>query len=219
MQRTVNVRERMSSEPRGPGAVRSDRGKSGTSRNDGGPLLWDFLARGGRSLLLFSLLAAGVGLSSVSARLPRPEPEPDPASGVGAGTIVWSEVRDLWIPVRLAAVARRQPVSRSIGTHAEWGRFLDAEGATDLWYAITARAYQAGGDWVDLTFIRWVHDDASHVEELRAVLGAASGLEPLDPDPAFSRAVVHVLDEDRSPRDPREVMEDQLRDRSSARDP
>jgi hypothetical protein len=46
-----------------------------------------------------------------------------------------------------------------------------------------------------------------------------SGLEPLDPAPDFSRAVVHVLDEDQSSRDPREVMIDLLRDRSPARDP
>jgi hypothetical protein len=220
MWRTGDVRERISSEPRGPETVRSERGTSGTVRNDGGAPAWNSLASRGGSLSLFSLLAAaGLGLMSLSAHLPRPDPETDSASGVGAGIIVRSEPRDLWIPRRLVELARRPSLSRSVRTHAEWRRFLEAEGLTDPWYAITARAYQAGGDSLDLTSIRWIHDDAPHFEEFRAILAAVSGREPPDPEPVFSKAAVHVLDEERSRHDPREVMDDLLRHRSPARDP
>jgi hypothetical protein len=215
MWRTGDVRERISSEPRGPETGRSDRGTSGTFRNDGGAPAWNSLARRGGSLSLFSLVAAAsLGLIGLSANLPRPYPETDSASGVGAGIIIRSELRDLWIPERLVELARRPSLSRLVRTHAEWRRFLEVEGLTDLWYAITARAYQAGGDSLDLTSIQWIHDDAPHFEEFRAILAVVSGREPPDSDPVFSNATVHVLDEELSRRDPRELMQDLLRRRS-----
>lgn len=220
MWRTGNVRERNTSQPRGPESVRSGRGTSEASRNDRGAPAWNPLASRGGSLPLVGLLAAaGLGLMSLSTRLPRPDAEADSASGAGAGIVVRSEPSDLWIPRRLVELARRPCLSRSIRTHAEWRRFLEAEGLTDLWYAITARAYQAGGGALDLTSIRWVHDDDAHFEAYRAILDAVGGREASDPDAVFSRAAVHVLDEELSRRDPREVMKDLLRRRAPARDP
>jgi hypothetical protein len=220
MWRAGDFRERISSGPGGPETVRSDRGTSGVFRNDGGAPAWNPLAsRGGPLPLVGLLAAAGLGLMGLSAHLPRPDPEADSASGVGAGIIVRSELRELWIPRRLVELARRPCLSRLIRTHAEWRRFLEAEGLTDLWYAITARAYQAGGNSLDLTSIRWIHDDAPHFEEYRAILAVLGGREAPDPDAMFSKAAVHVLDEELSRRDPREVMNELLRHRPPTRDP
>lgn len=164
-------------------------------------------------MVLLGLVAvAGIGLMRLSSHVIRLSSE----AGSGGGTIVRYELTHLWLPRTLTELARLRSSLESAGSHEEWRRWLESRDRRGVWYALTAKASLANGDFVDLTTIRWPYDDASHLDEFEGILATVAGRPPSGPGPDYSKASVHVLDEEASRREPREVMADLLRPRASS---
>ena len=170
-----------------------------------------FLTRWGSALLMMMVLGGGViGLIGLSVHIARQDTEIEPTHHSGAGMIVRSEPVHLWLPRTLTELAQRQSRSGVILSHEDLRRFLEVEGRRDLWYAMTARAYQVNGDATDITIIRWPYDDATHLPELLEILATVGGNPPHRPDADFSKATVHMIGPESQKCEPREVMAEML---------
>ena len=154
-------------------------------------------------------VAAVLGLICFADLVTRQGPELAPADRSGLGIIVRSEVLRLWMPeaTEMAICQLQRP---ALQTHKELKRFLELHDQKGLWYALTARAYQANGHCVDLTFVRQPYKDSAHFPEFLAILAAADSRPPCNRTVEFSRVSVHVIAGDLSKREPREVMAELL---------
>jgi len=85
-------------------------------------------------------------------------------------------------------------------------RFLGLRNQEDLWYALTTRAHQVNGRFVDLSVIRHPYHDPQDFPELLAVLAAAAGVPTRGLGSDFSTASVHIIPAESGKREPREVM-------------
>ena len=72
------------------------------------------------------------------------------------------------------------------------------------------RGYAANGEFSDLTYVRRPCDDRTHFQEVLAVLATAAGNPPRSTISDFSKASIHIIDDEFLDREPREVMEELL---------
>ena len=140
------------------------------------------------------------------------------AHNLGSGIIVRSELLELWLPETLTKLAQRPSQALGLRSHEELQRYLEAEGRKDVWYALTTRAHQVNGDFVDITVIRWPYSEPLQFAELREILARAGGDPANDSDAGGPPAAVRILQQDELVREPRQVMAELLGHRSSAAD-
>jgi hypothetical protein len=164
--------------------------------------------RGGNILMMITIVAAVLGLTRLAPHVPRNAQEPEPDAKLFV--IVRSEVLCIWLPQTLTELAKRQAQSRFVRTHEELQRFLDLKHQQTLWYALSMRAYDANGEFSDVTCIRRPYDDSLYFPEVVAILATVAGTPPHEPNSDFSRASVHIIADEFLNGEPREVMAELL---------
>jgi hypothetical protein len=71
-------------------------------------------------------------------------------------------------------------------------------------------AYEANGEFSDVTCIRRPYDDSLYFPEVLAILATVAGNPPHEPNSDFSRASVHIVADEFLNGEPREVMAELL---------
>lgn len=173
---------------------------------------------GGTVLVIIVVAASVIGLARLSFHVTHSAQEQDPAGRSGGGIIDRSGVLRLWLPQTLIELARRQSQFPVVQTHQELQRFLELEGGKKLWFAMTVRGHQVNGKTVDITFIRWPHEDPRLFPELLHVLATTAGNPPRHSNLDFSKASVHIIAEELFNGNPREVMAELIADQSTTLD-
>ena len=155
------------------------------------------------TLLMVIVMGAGsTGLTFVATHLARQDQPAASDDEPGGGIIVRSEVVRLFLPRTLIELANRPTQQTPLRTHDDLRRRLEIEHHRDLWYALTVRGLQVNGESVDLTFIRRPYDEPDRFPEFLEVLAAAVGNPPCK----LVRAAVHLIPDELSVREPREVI-------------
>jgi hypothetical protein len=164
------------------------------------------------TLLRMMIFAAGVlALATIPVPEAREPQEPGVASSPGAGIIVRSERIRLWMPRTLIELGQRQPGRRVINSHTELRRTLECENLKHLWYAVTMRAHQANGEFVDITLTRQPYAAADSFAELQDILAATqNAASDAGPDSRSSRVSIHIIPQEYEKRAPLEVMAQML---------
>ncbi len=174
--------------------------------------IWD--NRVGMAVVLITAL---FGLSWFATDVSRQGQEPDMYSAADVVLIERIEVRRVWLPGTLIALARHQSRSPMIRDHRELQQFLEFQNLEHLSYAITIRMYTDKGKFAECTCIRYPYEQSCHLGELMNVLATAAGNRPprfelFDWD--WSNAFVRVVPEDSWNRSPRHFVVQQLGDPS-----
>ncbi len=161
------------------------------------------------------LITALFGLSWFAADVSRHGEKPDMFSASYVVRFERVEVRRLWLPGTLIALARHQSRSPVIRDHPELQQFLEFQNLEHLSYAITIRIHTGNGNFAEQTCVRYPYDQSRHLGELMQVLATAAGNPPprcelIDWD--WSNAIVQVVPEDSWNRSPRDFVVHQLSD-------
>jgi hypothetical protein len=157
------------------------------------------------TLLMVVVMGAGsMALTFFASYLARQDQLAGSDNEPGSGIMIRSEVIHIYLPRTLIELAKGQ-TPQPIRTHEDLRRRLEIARHRDLWYALTARALQVNGEFVELTFIRRPYADPDHFPEFLEILAAALGGPP-NLWRNLSSATVHVLPDGLSKRDPREVI-------------
>ena len=119
--------------------------------------------------------------------------------------VIRSEVIRLYLPRTLIELANHQTQQPPLQTHEELRRSLEARHHRDLWYALTVRGFQVNGEFADTTFIRRPYAEPDRFAEFLEIMAAAT-VSPLDLGKNLSSATVHLIPDELSERDPREVI-------------
>ena len=164
--------------------------------------------RKGTIFMMITIAAAVLGLTGFASHVARNAQEPEPNAKLFV--IVRSEVLCLWLPQTLTELAERQAQSPFVRTHEELQRFLELKHQQTLWYALRMRAYDANGEFSDVTCIRQPYDKSLYFPELLAILATVTGNPPHEPNSDFSRASVHIIADEFLNGEPREVMAELL---------
>jgi hypothetical protein len=174
-------------------------------------IAWNFVNLLGRHLLTICVIGGGLlALTHVAHHSAHRGREPEPEIHDGGGIIERTELIHLWLPGTLIELAQRQAGPSPVLTHQGLRGILEGRRQRDLWYALTFRAHQVSGEFVDVTFIRWPYSQPWHFPELIDVLAVAADEPPIDPSFGSSDPTVSVLPDHLLNREPREVMRDAL---------
>ncbi len=165
-----------------------------------GRSLWRLIAlRGEQALIVVVLMTAVIGLTRFAIQVSRNHSESEPRSGPEVSPFTYVEVRHLWLPKPMIWLAKRHARSPLIRNHEELQQFLEFLNLEDLRYAITVRARQAGGEFMQATYIRYPYDGFNDFLELMDVLATAAGRPPPYTDTLkndFSTTAVQVMPEE-----------------------
>jgi hypothetical protein len=111
----------------------------------------------------------------------------------------------LYLTRTLIKLANHQTQQPPLQTHEDLRRSLEVQEHRDLWYALTLRGFQVNGEFADTTFIRRPYDEPDRFAEFLEIMAAAIG-SPRDLWKNLSSATVHLIPDELSERDPREVI-------------
>jgi hypothetical protein len=174
-------------------------------------IAWNVVNLLGRHLLAICVIGGGsLALTLVAHHSARHAREPEPEFHGGGGIIERTELLHLWLPRTLIELAQGQTGPSPMHTHQGLQGILEARRQRDLWYALTFRAHQVNGEFVDVTFIRWPYSDSGRFAELIDVMAVAAGEPPVDPAFGSANPTVSVLPDHLLNCEPRDVMRDAL---------
>jgi hypothetical protein len=103
-------------------------------------------------------------------------------------------------------LVRRQagrPAERSL---EELQTYLERNGWSDAWYALTYRGHQANGGFADTAQMRRLSEAADHLDEFHAVMAAAAGTPLRFEGPDFSHARIEIIPDTLRGLHPREAI-------------
>jgi hypothetical protein len=189
-----------------------------------GQSTWQVLTFRGCTLVMpIVIVVAVIALACFGSYVNRQAHERELSKDAEWFMVARSEVLNLWLPQTLIELAKRQAQSGFIRTHEDLQQSLELQREQELWYAVTVRAYRGNGEFADTTYIRWPYYDPHnyHFQEFQDILASATGNPPCYPDfptSGYSKASVHVIDEELLEREPREVMAELLGYRAPAAD-
>jgi hypothetical protein len=161
-------------------------------------------------LILIVGAAAMVGLSRLAFHMAPETAKRERAAAPAAFKLARSDVLGVWLSPPLMALSKRQDESPFVRTHEELQRILELDHQQDVWYALVVRAYQADGQFSDVTLVRHPYTDAVWFPELLDVLATAAGKPPHYPTSDFSQASVRLAPEELAKRPPLEVIRELL---------
>jgi hypothetical protein len=111
----------------------------------------------------------------------------------------------LYLPRTLIELANHQTQQPPLQTHEELRRSLEVQHHRDLWYAVNLRGFQANGEFADTTFIRRPYAETDRFAEFLEIMAAATASPP-KLWRNLASATVHLIPDELSERDPREVI-------------
>jgi hypothetical protein len=119
--------------------------------------------------------------------------------------VIRSEAIRIYLPRTLIELAKHQTQQPPLRTHEDLRRSLEVQHHRDLWYALTVRGFQVNREFADTTFIRRPYAEPDRFAEFLEVMAAAN-MSPPDLWKNLSSATVHLIPDELSERDPREVI-------------
>jgi hypothetical protein len=165
-------------------------------------LLKNLATKAGMALVL---AASAFGLGRLACQAPSLDPAAESHNHSGAGTVVFTEVLHLWLPDKLAGLAKHQ-FSQQVRSCSDLPRVLELQFDEEVWYVLTARCHQINGGFADISVIRRPCRDPQHFLELLSVLATAAGNPPRTLASDFSAASVHIFPDEFLKREPRDVV-------------
>jgi hypothetical protein len=170
-----------------------------------GRFVWRISSIGGTLLMELAIGAGSIGLIFFASFVARQDQlavsGKDPLDAI----VSRSEVIDLYLPRTLIEVANHQTQQPPLRTHEELRRSLEVQHHRDLWYAVTLRGFQANGEFADTTFIRRPYAETDRFAEFLEIMAAATASPP-KLWRNLASATVHLIPDELSERDPREVI-------------
>jgi hypothetical protein len=167
-------------------------------------------SRGGTLRIVIAIAMATIALTRLAPHAARPDRELEADEPLGDGMVVRYELLDLWLPETLFELAREPSRAPALRDHQDLKRVLELRNEQDLWYALTERAHQVDGGFVDITVIRRPYHDPEWFPEFLAVLATVGGDPPRDSDTDFSTASIHIIPVELATREPRGAIAELL---------
>ena len=128
----------------------------------------------------------------------------------GAGMIIRSELRQVWLSRSLLELAKRESLSERFVTFDDFKTSLEIRDQENTWYAVTFRSHRADGNFGDLTIVRRPYHDPGHFPEIQTILDMVAANPIPDPSADISKPLVCLLPEELLKREPREAMAELL---------
>jgi hypothetical protein len=170
-----------------------------------GRFVWRISSVNGTLLMVLAIAAGSIGLTSFASFVARQDrlaaSGKDPLDAI----VIRSEVIHLYLPRTLIELGNHQTQQPPLQTHEELRRSLEVQQHRDLWYALTVRGFQVNGEFADTTFIRRPYAVPDRFAEFLEIMAAATASPP-DLWKNLSSATVHLIPDEFSERDPREVI-------------
>jgi hypothetical protein len=167
-----------------------------------------------RILLVFVVAAGAMGLIRFGFPVSTQEQRLANANLPVGANLERSEVLRVWMPQVLIELAKCEFTAEAMRTHGGLRRLLERRGQEKLWYATLVRGHNAGGDFIDVPFIRQPYNEPDFFPELREMLALAMGNSPGEPAERFLTTSFSLLPENLLKRTPREAIADLLSDPS-----
>jgi hypothetical protein len=158
-----------------------------------------------RIFMVLVLAAGGMALTDFASHVDKKDQNLADADQAGAGIIVRSEMLHIWLPPTFLEWATCHASSEVMRTHEDLRRFLEIRGKEKLWYAMTTRAHQTNGEFVDLPFVRQPYNEPTLFPQFLAILAVATENSSDEATDELSSTSVHVLPEE-SKCESRDVM-------------
>jgi hypothetical protein len=172
-----------------------------------------------RSLLMRMTVATGaIGLAWCGIQAAQQDRMVGSANAIDLAGYARFKVLRIWLPRSLDEIARGPTSYALTHTHSEFQRFLAARNQKDLWYALTARAYQRNGEYSDCTYVRYPYKESLYFLELLEVLAVAAGNSSPSGMAEFQESSVTVMPDEMLECDSRQVMCAFVRDLSAPTD-
>jgi hypothetical protein len=131
--------------------------------------------------------------------------------------VVRLEVVRVWLPRALVDLAKHEPPTGPIRTHADLTRLLELRGQEKIWYAMKMRAHDRNGDSIEIPFVRQPYREPDRFPELLEILSIATGYSPGELPEWFSNVSFGLLPESVLKRNPRDAVADLLKDPAAQR--
>ena len=172
----------------------------------------------GSKIFTLLVMATGVtGLTCFALYVSKRNQEHASGNRTDASTLVRVEVRRVWLPRALVDLAKHEPPTGPIRTHAHLRRVLELRGQEKVWYAMTLWAHDSNGDFIDFPVVRQPYGEPEVFIELLEILSIATGNWPGEPPDRFSAVSFGLVPESLLKHEPRDGIAALLADPTAQR--